>query len=756
MAKSFGKNVSYVNSTLIAQGENIVEDTLRNLLGKFYVLDENSTIQYEEYSNPPTEFSSKVSKSDLTKRSFLQVKFTSKVDNPKEEQQALAFVTNTEETFFDHHFKRTLPIDFSLLEKVNKVGTAKYIDTNPTYNFYVPIYESFIENNTNVTENVLPNFYSIYSEGVYEQDNVKKLNSLDGNFETELRSEFLSAIGKEEEKLRDRYSEYFTQYAQSANIIVKEKNIVSDTEDSRDGITILNDMSNGYNTFVFTESSIPLLTTEASKGESFPMYNEIKFSTDKNTTFANILKDLKLGTDIINFTQAGSLDIRFGSTTQAYTPSPLKDVPPQETSIYKEAQIRTWDVREWIVDKIFTDPSVGVKIGDSQKEKTAANKSVQELFTKMLLGAKVNQFSKNKFRTFEQMMAGKASYSEAVFYKVIKYSSDEPNIPIMTYYVPNSGDLDICRLIDTQVKYGKKYRYSILSYLLVLGSQYKYETSNSADAETMNFTPLVSPSIKLMEVPFHLAEDMMVLDSPPMPPETSIVPFKNVDNRILVNFNGSTGDRDLVPVEIEPTDRATIDLLKSSQRRGDDKLKYKSDDAPSVFEVYRTMKAPKDYGSFEGMKMAEVTTGNIATSAAFKDSILPNEKYYYTFRAKDVHNHFSNPTPVFEVEMTKDSSAPFLNVNVFDMSEHEENKNQKPAKKMRRYAQIIPTVSQGLLNVSDSQLLSVNTVKDVTSVVLGVADEKLWGKKFRVRFTSKKTGRKIDLDVNFAVEHKLK
>jgi len=757
VTKSFGRNVSYVNSTLLARGTNVVEDTLRNLLGKFYVVDENSTIQYEEYIAPPEEFESEVMTSDTTKNPFLSVKFKTNVEDAEREQESLGFATNTEETFFDHHFKRILPINLSLLEKVNKVGVAKYVDMNPTYNFYVPPYESLLRENGGIKENVLPNFYSIYSEGVYDQSDVTKINSLDGNFDTDLRAEFLSVMGKEEENIVDRYAEYYKQFSESANIIIKKKDIVSDEEDSRDGLTILNDISDGYDTFVFTDSSIPLLTTEASKAQSFPMYNEIKFSTDKNTAFANILRELKLGVDIINFIRATPpSDVLFGSSKQEYIPAPQEDTAPQEISTYKEEQLRTWNVKEWIVDRIFEDPDAGLKIGKRQDRPNQANGAIQELFTKMILGAKVNRLSKNKSRTYEQMMAGKSCYSEAVFYKITKYSSKDPITPITTYYVPNSGDLDVCRIIDTQVKYGKGYRYTIMSYVLVMGSQYKYQKINRGPNGTTNFTPIVNPSIMLMEMPFHVAENMLVLDSPPMAPEVSIVPFKNVDNKVLINFNGATGDRVLLPVEINSRDKIIINLLRQSQKRGDAKLRFKSDDAPTLFEIYRMDTPPKSYRDFEGKKIAEASTDNIATSAAFKDTITPNMKYYYTFRVKDIHNHFSNPTIVYELEMKKDSSAPFLSVSAFDMSTEKENKNQAPSKKMRRYVQIIPTVPQGLLNVSNSQLLNVKTVKNVTSVVLGVANEKLWGRKFRVRFTSKKTGRKIDLDVNFTVEHKLK
>ena len=105
--------------------------------------------------------------------------------------------------------------------------------------------------------------------------------------------------------------------------------------------------------------------------------------------------------------------------------------------------------------------------------------------------------------------------------------------------------------------------------------------------------------------------------------------------------------------------------------------------------------------------------------------------------------------------MKSSAGPPYMILNTIDFKE-EEAKNKKPFKTMKRYVQIIPTTPQGLLNVKSSNLLSATTVKGVSSVVLGVADEKLWGKKFRFRFTSKKTGRKVDLDVNFRSEHQLK
>ena len=36
---------------------------------------------------------------------------------------------------------------------------------------------------------------------------------------------------------------------------------------------------------------------------------------------------------------------------------------------------------------------------------------------------------------------------------------------------------------------------------------------------------------------------------------------------------------------------------------------------------------------------------------------------------------------------------------------------------------------------------------------MGLENEKVWGKKFKIRVISKKTGRKIDFNINFEHEH---
>ncbi len=737
-----GKNAEYANRSIIRQGNSKIPDTLRDVLGKYYIPDTGG-IEYG--GRVPTDFESEVKDEET-----INVKLTEQA--PLDRLLDLASVVNTTEVFSDYHYKKVLPIDRDELEKINKVGTVDFSDVNSFYSFYAKEYESVIAGNPSIPENILPSFYSIYAESVYDQKTARPLNTLANNFKSNLREGFLTVFDEEDESVKSRFSKYFEDYARSISDMILTKSNFLET---------FKNLSDGYNTYVFTESSTPLFTTEAVKAEGFPMYNKISFSTDKNTAFSNILQELKVERELAREIVGTPPDqtLSFGCSSEAYTPSDFG--PPIESLEYSNISSKVWDVKEWITDKLFNSLPAGVEIGESKKEKTGADLSIQKLFTKMILSTKLNKLSKDELRTLEDMMSGKPSYSEAVMYKVEKfdYSNGKANsVPLTTYYIPNSSKLDVCNFVDTQVKYGKKYKYTISSFDLVIGSEYSYpnaypgKNTNSIDVKVD-----YKPSMKIVESRLTDIEDVVVVDNPPMPPEVSFVPYRDINNMVLININSSTGDRVLKPVVVEPSDSETFQLARDSQRRIDDKIRFKSDDASAIFEVYRTTEKPKSYQDFGGKRHTDLSTGESSTAASIKDRIEPNTDYYYSFRIRDVHGNVSNPSMIYRIRMEDLEDGPhFLDVDVVDLQELQEDEGKQVSKAMRRYVQIIPTVSQGLLNVKDSDLLDVTTVNGVTSVVLGVADEALWDKRFKIRFTSEKTGRKVDLDVKFVVRHKLK
>ena len=136
-----------------------------------------------------------------------------------------------------------------------------------------------------------------------------------------------------------------------------------------------------------------------------------------------------------------------------------------------------------------------------------------------------------------------------------------------------------------------------------------------------------------------------------------------------------------------------------------------------------------------------------AAAIAYVDQVRSNTKYYYMFRSIDVHNKIGYPTPVYEIEMVYDKGAHYPVIRLYDMNTTPDVTQTKTG---RRFIQVIPNIEQTLINESKSGFDEYNSAKDVTSkLTYGHSQESIWNKKFKVRLTSTKTGKKIDINLRF-------
>jgi hypothetical protein len=131
------------------------------------------------------------------------------------------------------------------------------------------------------------------------------------------------------------------------------------------------------------------------------------------------------------------------------------------------------------------------------------------------------------------------------------------------------------------------------------------------------------------------------------------------------------------------------------------------------------------------------------------------------FRSKDVHGHLSNPSPIFEIELLEMNNAVYPMVDIIEFPV-EEAVYVKPA---RKYIYISPSVNQLQIDsattnaVFDKQIeLDEEQYADLASQIyslpVAIGDEDtVWGQKFKIRMTSRATGRKIEFDVNFTHTH---
>ena len=393
---------------------------------------------------------------------------------------------------------------------------------------------------------------------------------------------------------------------------------------------------------------------------------------------------------------------------------------------------------------------------------------------------------KQKARTYKDIISGVPAYAEELFYVIKKfrqstYSAGEEEV--QNIVIPNNSDLDIVNYIDTQVKYGKDttYRYEVYAHRLVFGSRYRYEfrenaafknedsvspidsngsmdnlitaqqhdDSNGAtlnhnetcwhDASgyTATYKVKVYPSIQLIADKIFSTGPVRILDDPPVPPHVNVVPFRAVNNKIRILLSGQSDTFRAEPVIMLDGDSLSFNEVKESQFSFDGKVRFSSDDRISGFEAFRIEQRPHSYGEFEMHPSQEINNriANSGGTAVIDDLIFPNKKYYYTFRARDNHGHVSNPTPVYEVELIDEKGAVKPIIRTISMDKKENNLSTKECQKYI------------LLKPSDKQI-SFSDNPDVNSVFSSIikTDAK---KKYKMRLTSKGTGKKIDINFVF-------
>ena len=115
------------------------------------------------------------------------------------------------------------------------------------------------------------------------------------------------------------------------------------------------------------------------------------------------------------------------------------------------------------------------------------------------------------------------------------------------------------------------------------------------------------------------------------------------------------------------------------------------------------------------------------------------KKYFYIFRAVDPHGHVSNPTAIYEVELIDEAGAVKPKIRTVDFKKPDLTDDVKDVKK---YIMIRPSVKQ-LYNSQNPE---------VDSIFSSGLNKKR--KKYKLRLTSKMTGKKIDVNLSF--EKKIK
>ena len=697
--------------------------------------------------------------------------------------------------FFDHVTDLHATIDYNNINN-RTFGSVKvlYHSIVPSYNFYIEDYEDALNdygmNGQGIDEKTIPNMYAFLMvqqekdpQDVIIKDDPSTINdiyelhvTLNGEIENELYTADSKGVPLANTVLvgsnditKASEGQYFDKYAKS----------YLDFQNSGDAF---DKTKNKFRNIIIPGSDLDFYKKFDSKKTQFPMHIDIEFSTDTNAELSDALMETKMSSIFIKDFLSSSASASFSiidSSAQGQIPEPQS--------------LNIWDVSEWFNTLEASSFQTGsadnfVFLGPFNEEIATANNDPSYDFYKTMmtiaLKGKYEKILQEKSRTFDQALTGKKAYSETVFYEVEKWLADDSgnttdSQPVQSIYFPNSTSIDVHRYVDTQVKYGQKYLYRVKAYQVIFGMQYRYDLndinpnptageSNNPEGRSAELCVFTRPSVKLVEVPYF-EKLVQVVDNPPIFPDVDIIPYRDERNKVLFYLRGNVGDYDMQPVSIEFADNLKIANIRESQERPAPlPINFKSDDQARTFEIFRLEDKPSSYLDFLDNKIAsldtEFTNGlevASATSTSFVDNIESNKKYYYIFRTIDVHENVSNPTPVYEIEIIDNEGAPALVTEVYEITKGKlvPQSFTKPGK---RFIHIRPSQQQLIVNEEEAGLLNEDgTVKSSipeglkqqeTAGYLGISDNVIWNKDYKIRLTSKKTGKQIDFNIKYVTK----
>lgn len=395
-------------------------------------------------------------------------------------------------------------------------------------------------------------------------------------------------------------------------------------------------------------------------------------------------------------------------------------------------------------------------------------------------------------RTPLDIHKGELAHEETLMYEIAKYEivGDEEYNYIQSIFLP-IVDQKVVDYLDTQVIPFKNYYYKIFAHKVIVGTAYKtgditlnssypfqrvsdFDRSGTAGKYiTFKHNYIVKPYLQFVRVPYYnvplvnLTMDNLnfsrIEDLPPTPPQVQVVPYKNINNKVLFLFNNSAGEYAGQYIQIADSDFASQEAIRISQKTTVyGKVRFKSDDITRTYQIFRIEKQPATYRMFFTDDTAISFSIDSRAETAFVDTIMPNKDYYYTFRAIDVHGKLSNPTTIYKVRMVDTAdAAPYLKVSSSDIDDLNYEKRTKKFTDVKTFQKYLlfglnneqNEVKYPDIELSDTEKAIGNhetTPVEIYSDTSGVfgANSILRNSKYKIRITSKQTGRKIDININ--------
>ena len=650
------------------------------------------------------------------------------------------------------------------------------VEMESKYNYYLANAESSAENI--ISERQMPNLYTYFS---YVNDNLQDIFYYDN----------LINLGQGKnlgEKSKFTVSKYYDTVASSNEAAIAKTNEQGDILALPLNATI--SPSYRYKNIIIANTDF--LKSANAIAKNFPMYNKITLPlVSQKSDFMEIVKANGETKTFISLMANYFSTIRHprssihtfaihnnkSKLTQANLQ--IMDITP-----YFPSYQGNWfwqDVAESFKDFFNDKDNVmfgGVPILDASMEDIEVSK-----FQNVLSEAETH-FSQNK-RSFIDIYNGKKCHTEILAYEIVKSKIiGGKKEHIQSIFIPVIEDEVAIPYIDTQVFYNQEYVYEIYTHSLVIGTQYQinYDFEAGADLSDELAGPLINDifdygdgpqprlvrpikniqehfKVIIIRAPYYntksLIEDnaqlgetqsqqtALILDKPPLPPDIVFHPYKDNDDKILILLNINSGERYMYAQPVFIEDEEAINKLKKvyppTSKYPPSYLPFKNDDgAKGEYLIYKMTQKPTNWKDFVN---AQVKTISTEDQTGYNDFIAPNVDYYYFARFRDIHGNLSNPTDVFHIRLVKEGGfPPYLITDVYNFDQGIAPTYEKSFKKyvkigLQDGVRVLEGDKINTATVGYSKLGNNNTAEP---------------KKYKVRITSKKTGKKVDINLEYS------
>jgi hypothetical protein len=267
------------------------------------------------------------------------------------------------------------------------------------------------------------------------------------------------------------------------------------------------------------------------------------------------------------------------------------------------------------------------------------------------------------------------------------------------------------------------------------------------------------PSIKLVEIPIY-SKTLKVLDNPPA--TLDIMPYQLLDNSRTIGFKIKTEafSKIKIPSTVNSDDEDYVKSYASSKDMlSTDKISVSSRSPDAKIEVYRLEEKPASMSSFNDnlLKTYDLAISDekgTNTYVECEDIVETNKKYYYMFRSVNSQGIAGPPTEVYETELINDGGYNYVNFVALSEEDLEQDVFIDPIKTFKKLINLKPNLEQ--IELDDTAVdYSQPSYTQLDSLQIGNpdVDDSIWNKTFKLRLTSKKTGKKIDLNITYNVSN---